>query len=210
MKKREIIKMLVALGIGIVITIGGILGFKAFTKEEKQIPTQTIELNEKSSVSVYESIVEGINELNRLEVLQIQSSKIAKLSNNAKLSWFKNEMNIKYNCTSQVFVDFSKITKDNVVVGEDTITVYITKPQIESKINHNLTTCETDRGWLTMNDLELEPIQYENIEQKVIEEVTKEVEEKEMSEIETRIEDALEIVLSKLGLNKNIKIIMIG
>lgn len=209
MKIKEIRKLLIMAGITLSVVVGTFIGCKLFCKQQPTQPTQVIELKE-SSANVYESVVEGINNLCRLEVLQVQSSKIAKLTNNAKLGWFKNELKIKYNCSSHFYVDFDKITKDNVVIGEDTVTIYINKPIVETNINHNLTKYESDKGWLSLGDLQLEAEEYNLIEQKVKNEVTTEAITNEMEIAKDRIEESIETVLYKLGLNKNIKIVMIG
>ena len=89
------------------------------------------------------------------------------------------------------------------------MTIYCNRPIIESNINYDLTKYTKDKGLLVIGDIKLTPEEVEDIENKVCDEVTKEV-ESEFEAARINAEKIIENLLLKSNNQvRNVKIIYI-
>ena len=191
MLKNKIKKILIIAGV--ILGLGFIFSYKP--KPIQQIPNTTIEYKD-TKVNLYDSIKEDLNKVGRIEVLRVQTGKKVDISNDINWSWLKNTLTIDYKVQSHFYIEITD--NNNISINGNTLTIYCNKPIIESNIDYDLTKYTKDKGLLVIGDIKLTPGEVEDIENKVCDEVTKEVE----SEFETARINA-EKIIEKLLLKSN-------
>lgn len=195
MLKNKIIKLLSVVGI-ISILIGGLTIYKGLNKAPSE--SQEIVCTDRNNAIIEESsIIEELNKIGRLEVMQCQIGKKITISNNSKLEWFKKETTIDYKVMAHYYLD---LTKCNVSVNNNVLTIYIDKPTIETNILYDLTKVSTNNGCLAFNELKLEPNDQLQIENDMCKAISKECKE-EIDTTKSYAEDILEKLLIKIDSN---------
>ena len=173
MLKNKIIKLLSVVGI-ISILIGGL----TIHKELNKIPSESQEIvytDRNNTVIEKSSIIEELNKVGRLEVMQCQIGKKITISNNSKLEWFKKETTIDSKVMAHYYLD---LTKCNVSVNNNVLTIYVNKPVIiETNILYDLTKVSTNNGCLAFDELKLTPEEQLQLEDTLCSSIAEECEE---------------------------------
>ena len=195
MLKNKIIKLLSVVGI-ISILIGGLTIYKELNKVPSE--SQEIVYTDRNNAIIEESsIIEELNKVGRLEVMQCQIGKKITISNNSKLEWFKKETTIDYKVMAHYYLD---LTKCNISVNNNVLTIYVNKPIIDTNILYDLTKVSTNNGCLAFNELKLEPNEQLQIENDMCKAISKEAED-EIGTTKSYAEDILEKLLIKIDSN---------
>ena len=195
MLKNKIIKLLSLVGI-ISILIGGLTIYKELNKAPSE--SQEIMYTDRNNAIIEESsIIEELNRVGRLEVMQCQIGKKITISNNSKLEWFKKETTIDYKVMAHYYLD---LTKCNISINNNVLTIYVDKPTIETNILYDLTKVSTNNGCLAFNELKLEPNEQLQIENDMCKAISKECKE-EIDTTKSYAEDILEKLLIKIDSN---------
>lgn len=195
MIKNKIIKLLSLVGI-ISILIGGSTIYKELNKAP--LENQEIVYIDKNNTIIEESsIIEELNKLGRLEVMQCQIGKKMTISNNAKWDCFKKETTIDYKVMAHYYLD---LTKCDISVNNNVLTVYVDKPTIETNILYDLTKVSTNNGCLAFNEWKITPEEQLQLENDMCKAISKESEE-EINATKSYAKDILEKLLIKIDSN---------
>lgn len=129
------------------------------SNEKKYIHTAII--NEDNKVLEKESVVEAVNELCKLEVLQVQLSKGVKIKQG---KYFKKEKDIKLYANCKYILDLEKIKENNVIINGNEIIIFCSNPSIEVTILESMTEfTDTKNSFLSFGDLELDSESWNSI-----------------------------------------------
>lgn len=163
-------------------------------KEAKQY-TNTIVVDD-IKVLEEKAIVEDIQELGNLEVLKLNVNKSIKIKEGKV---FKKEQTIKFKSECIFKVDLTKLTKDNVVVNENEIKIFIVEPTLDVSFLEDKTEFgEVETKWYDLgNKIDMTMEEMENIKAKLKDEIYISA----MEELETAKEktaSAIESVLLNL------------
>ena len=163
-------------------------------KEAKQY-TNTIVVDD-IKVLEEKAIVEGIQELGNLEVLKLNVNKSIKIKEGKV---FKKEQTIKFKSECIFKVDLTKLTKDNVVINENEIKIFIAEPTLDVSFLEDKTEFgEVETKWYDLgNKIDMTMEEMENIKAKLKDEIYISA----MEELETAKEktaSAIESVLLNL------------
>ena len=190
--KKVLASILLALSI---LGIGG-FGFNSIKqqKEAKQY-TNTI-VTDNIKVLEEKAVVEGIQELGNLEILKLNVNKNIKIKEGKV---FKKEQTIKFKSECIFKVDLTKLTKDNVVVNENEIKIFIVEPTLDVSFLEDKTEFgEVETKWYDLgNKIDMTMEEMENIKAKLKDEIYISA----MEELETAKEktaSAIESVLLNL------------
>ena len=163
-------------------------------KEAKQY-TNTIVVDD-IKVLEEKAIVEDIQELGNLEVLKLNVNKSIKIKEGKV---FKKEQTIKFKSECIFKVDLTKLTKDNVVINENEIKIFIAEPTLDVSFLEDKTEFgEVETKWYDLgNKIDMTMEEMENIKAKLKDEIYISA----MEELETAKEktaSAIESVLLNL------------
>ena len=163
-------------------------------KEAKQY-TNTIVVDD-IKVLEEKAIVEDIQGLGNLEVLKLNVNKSIKIKEGKV---FKKEQTIKFKSECIFKVDLTKLTKDNVVVNENEIKIFIVEPTLDVSFLEDKTEFgEVETKWYDLgNKIDMTMEEMENIKAKLKDEIYISA----MEELETAKEktaSAIESVLLNL------------
>ena len=163
-------------------------------KEAKQY-TNTIVVDD-IKVLEEKAIVEDIQGLGNLEVLKLNVNKSIKIKEGKV---FKKEQTIKFKSECIFKVDLTKLTKDNVVVNENEIKIFIAEPTLDVSFLEDKTEFgEVETKWYDLgNKIDMTMEEMENIKAKLKDEIYISA----MEELETAKEktaSAIESVLLNL------------
>ena len=163
-------------------------------KEAKQY-TNTIVVDD-IKVLEEKAIVEDIQGLGNLEVLKLNVNKSIKIKEGKV---FKKEQTIKFKSECIFKVDLTKLTKDNVVINENEIKIFIAEPTLDVSFLEDKTEFgEVETKWYDLgNKIDMTMEEMENIKAKLKDEIYISA----MEELETAKEktaSAIESVLLNL------------
>ena len=185
-------------GILLALSIFGIGGFTSnFIKQQKEAKqyTNTIVVDD-IKVLEEKAVVESVQELGNLEILKLNVNKNIKIKEGKV---FKKEQTIKFKSECIFKVDLTKLTKDNVVVNENEIKIFIAEPTLSVSFLEDKTEFgEVKTKWYDLgNKIEMTMEEYENYKAKSKEAIYVDA----MAELETAKEktaSAIEGVLLNL------------
>ena len=163
-------------------------------KEAKQY-TNTIVVDD-IKVLEEKAIVEDIQGLGNLEVLKLNVNKSIKIKEGKV---FKKEQTIKFKSECIFKVDLTKLTKDNVVVNENEIKIFIVEPTLDVSFLEDKTEFgEVETKWYDLgNKIDMTMEEMESVKAKLKDEIYISA----MEELETAKEktaSAIESVLLNL------------
>ena len=163
-------------------------------KEAKQY-TNTIVVDD-IKVLEEKAIVEDIQELGNLEILKLNVNKNIKIKEGKV---FKKEQTIKFKSECIFKVDLTKLTKDNVVINENEIKIFIAEPTLDVSFLEDKTEFgEVETKWYDLgNKIDMTMEEMENVKAKLKDEIYISA----MEELETAKEktaSAIESVLLNL------------
>ena len=163
-------------------------------KEAKQY-TNTIVVDD-IKVLEEKAIVEDIQGLGNLEVLKLNVNKSIKIKEGKV---FKKEQTIKFKSECIFKVDLTKLTKDNVVVNENEIKIFIAEPTLDVSFLEDKTEFgEVETKWYDLgNKIDMTMEEMESVKAKLKDEIYISA----MEELETAKEktaSAIESVLLNL------------
>ena len=163
-------------------------------KEAKQY-TNTIVVDD-IKVLEEKAIVEDIQGLGNLEVLKLNVNKSIKIKEGKV---FKKEQTIKFKSECIFKVDLTKLTKDNVVINENEIKIFIAEPTLDVSFLEDKTEFgEVETKWYDLgNKIDMTMEEMENVKAKLKDEIYISA----MEELETAKEktaSAIESVLLNL------------
>ena len=149
------------------LSIFGIGSFTSnFIKQQKEARqyTNTIVVDD-IKVLEEKAIVEDIQGLGNLEVLKLNVNKSIKIKEGKV---FKKEQTIKFKSECIFKVDLTKLTKDNVVVNENEIKIFIVEPTLDVSFLEDKTEFgEVETKWYDLgNKIEMTMEEYENYKAK--------------------------------------------
>ena len=180
------------------LSIFGIGSFTSnFIKQQKEARqyTNTIVVDD-IKVLEEKAIVEDIQELGNLEVLKLNVNKSIKIKEGKV---FKKEQTIKFKSECIFKVDLTKLTKDNVVINENEIKIFIAEPTLDVSFLEDKTEFgEVETKWYDLgNKIDMTMEEMENVKAKLKDEIYISA----MEELETAKEktaSAIESVLLNL------------
>ena len=163
-------------------------------KEAKQY-TNTIVVDD-IKILEEKAVVEDIQGLGNLEILKLNVNKNIKVKEGKV---FKKEQTIKFKSECIFKVDLTKLTKDNVVVNENEIKIFIVEPTLDVSFLEDKTEFgEVETKWYDLgNKIDMTMEEMENIKAKLKDEIYISA----MEELETAKEktaSAIESVLLNL------------
>ena len=163
-------------------------------KEAKQY-TNTIVVDD-IKVLEEKAIVEDIQGLGNLEVLKLNVNKSIKIKEGKV---FKKEQTIKFKSECIFKVDLTKLTKDNVVINENEIKIFIVEPTLDVSFLEDKTEFgEVETKWYDLgNKIDMTMEEMESVKAKLKDEIYISA----MEELETAKEktaSAIESVLLNL------------
>ena len=163
-------------------------------KEAKQY-TNTIVVDD-IKVLEEKAIVEDIQGLGNLEVLKLNVNKSIKIKEGKV---FKKEQTIKFKSECIFKVDLTKLTKDNVVINENEIKIFIAEPTLDVSFLEDKTEFgEVETKWYDLgNKIDMTMEEMESVKAKLKDEIYISA----MEELETAKEktaSAIESVLLNL------------
>ena len=137
-------------------------------KEAKQY-TNTIVVDD-IKVLEEKAIVEDIQELGNLEVLKLNVNKSIKIKEGKV---FKKEQTIKFKSECIFKVDLTKLTKDNVVVNENEIKIFIAEPTLDVSFLEDKTEFgEVETKWYDLgNKIDMTMEEMESVKAKLKDEI---------------------------------------
>lgn len=177
-------------------------------KEEAKY-NQTIVISEKTKVASKESIVEGIREVAKLKMLEVQTSKVSKLQTG---SFFKKTQEVKFRLVHSYFMDFSTIAFDNVIINNNDIKLFMRPIEIETSFNESQTEYgQVQKGLITLGDLKITPEEMESIKTEVKKEANEEaLRSAEYMGAKEKAEKIVEDTILKITkLQYNVKIVFV-
>ena len=180
------------------LSIFGIGSFTSnFIKQQKEARqyTNTIVVDD-IKVLEEKAIVEDIQGLGNLEILKLNVNKNIKVKEGKV---FKKEQTIKFKSECIFKVDLTKLTKDNVVVNENEIKIFIVEPTLDVSFLEDKTEFgEVETKWYDLgNKIDMTMEEMENVKAKLKDEIYISA----MEELETAKEktaSAIESVLLNL------------
>ena len=137
-------------------------------KEAKQY-TNTIVVDD-IKVLEEKAIVEDIQGLGNLEVLKLNVNKSIKIKEGKV---FKKEQTIKFKSECIFKVDLTKLTKDNVVINENEIKIFIAEPTLDVSFLEDKTEFgEVETKWYDLgNKIDMTMEEMENVKAKLKDEI---------------------------------------
>ena len=180
------------------LSIFGIGSFTSnFIKQQKEARqyTNTIVVDD-IKVLEEKAVVESVQELGNLEILKLNVNKNIKIKEGKV---FKKEQTIKFKSECIFKVDLTKLTKDNVVINENEIKIFIAEPTLDVSFLEDTTEFgEVETKWYDLgNKIDMTMEEMENIKAKLKDEIYISA----MEELETAKEktaSAIESVLLNL------------
>ena len=163
-------------------------------KEAKQY-TNTIVVDD-IKILEEKAVVEDIQGLGNLEILKLNVNKNIKIKEGKV---FKKEQTIKFKSECIFKVDLTKLTKDNVVINENEIKIFIAEPTLDVSFLEDKTEFgEVETKWYDLgNKIDMTMEEMENVKAKLKDEIYISA----MEELETAKEktaSAIESVLLNL------------
>lgn len=163
-------------------------------KEAKQY-TNTIVVDD-IKVLEEKAVVESVQELGNLEILKLNVNKNIKIKEGKV---FKKEQTIKFKSECIFKVDLTKLTKDNVVINENEIKIFIAEPTLDVSFLEDKTEFgEVETKWYDLgNKIDMTMEEMESVKAKLKDEIYISA----MEELETAKEktaSAIESVLLNL------------
>lgn len=155
----------------------------------------------KDSFSIKESVVTGLKEEVKLNILQVQAKSTITIHNNkAKMGIFKNNNVVTFVGNVNYFVDFSNINEEQVEVEGKAITLTLREPSLsEVSINEDLTTIQKQEGVLSWVLEEKNLTQEEHL--MLIKSVKQDIRQEALKEMQTakdKAEQQVENLINKL------------
>ena len=154
------------------LSIFGIGNFTSnFIKQQKEAKqyTNTIVVDD-IKVLEEKAVVEDIQELGNLEVLKLSVNKNVKIKEGKV---FKKEQTIKFKSECIFKIDLTKLTKDNVIVNENEIRIYVAEPTLDVSFLEDKTEFgEVQTKWYDLGDkIDMTMEEMENIKSKLKDEI---------------------------------------
>ena len=154
------------------LSIFGIGSFTSnFIKQQKEAKqyTNTIVVDD-IKVLEEKAVVEDIQELGNLEVLKLSVNKNVKIKEGKV---FKKEQTIKFKSECIFKIDLTKLTKDNVIVNENEIRIYVAEPTLDVSFLEDKTEFgEVQTKWYDLGDkIDMTMEEMENIKAKLKDEI---------------------------------------
>ena len=154
------------------LSIFGIGSFTSnFIKQQKEAKqyTNTIVVDD-IKVLEEKAVVEDIQELGNLEVLKLSVNKNVKIKEGKV---FKKEQTIKFKSECIFKIDLTKLTKDNVIVNENEIRIYVAEPTLDVSFLEDKTEfSEVQTKWYDLGDkIDMTMEEMENIKAKLKDEI---------------------------------------
>ena len=180
------------------LSIFGIGSFTSnFIKQQKEAKqyTNTIVVDD-IKVLEEKAVVESVQELGNLEILKLNVNKNIKIKEGKV---FKKEQTIKFKSECIFKIDLTKLTKDNVIVNENEIRIYVAEPTLDVSFLEDKTEFgEVQTKWYDLGDkIDMTMEEMEDIKTKLKDEIYVSA----MAELETAKEktaSAIEGVLLNL------------
>ena len=180
------------------LSVFGIGSFTSnFIKQQKEVKqyTNTIVVDD-IKVLEEKAVVEDVQGLGNLEILKLNVNKNIKIKEGKV---FKKEQTIKFKSECIFKVDLTKLTKDNVVINENEIKIFIAEPTLDVSFLEDKTEFgEVETKWYDLgNKIDMTMEEMENIKAKLKDEIYISA----MEELETAKEktaSAIESVLLNL------------
>ena len=159
-------------GILLALSIFGIGGFTSnFIKQQKEAKqyTNTIVVDD-IKVLEEKAVVEDIQGLDNLEILKLNVNKNIKVKEGKV---FKKEQTIKFKSECIFKIDLTKLTKDNVVINENEIKIFIAEPTLDVSFLEDKTEFgEVETKWYDLgNKIDMTMEEMENIKSKLKDEI---------------------------------------
>ena len=180
------------------LSIFGIGSFTSnFIKQQKEAKqyTNTIVVDD-IKVLEEKAVVESVQELGNLEILKLNVNKNIKIKEGKV---FKKEQTIKFKSECIFKIDLTELTKDNVIVNENEIKIFIVEPTLDVSFLEDKTEFgEVETKWYDLgNKVDMTMEELEDIKTKLKDEIYVSA----MAELETAKEktaSAIEGVLLNL------------
>ena len=180
------------------LSIFGIGSFTSnFIKQQKEAKqyTNTIVVGD-IKVLEEKAVVESVQELGNLEILKLNVNKNIKIKEGKV---FKKEQTIKFKSECIFKIDLTELTKDNVIVNENEIKIFIVEPTLDVSFLEDKTEFgEVETKWYDLgNKIDMTMEELEDIKTKLKDEIYVSA----MAELETAKEktaSAIEGVLLNL------------
>ena len=162
----------VLVGILLALSVFGIGSFTSnFIKQQKEVKqyTNTIVVDD-IKVLEEKAVVESVQELGNLEILKLNVNKNIKIKEGKV---FKKEQTIKFKSECIFKVDLTKLTKDNVIVNENEIKIFIVEPTLDVSFLEDKTEFgEVETKWYDLgNKIDMTMEEMENIKAKLKDEI---------------------------------------
>ena len=185
-------------GILLALSIFGIGSFTSnFIKQQKEAKqyTNTIVVDD-IKVLEEKAVVESVQELGNLEILKLNVNKNIKIKDGKV---FKKEQTIKFKSECIFKIDLTELTKDNVIINENEIKIFIAEPTLDVSFLEDKTEFgEVETKWYDLgNKIDMTVEELEDIKTKLKDEIYVSA----MAELETAKEktaSAIEGVLLNL------------
>ena len=154
------------------LSIFGIGNFTSnFIKQQKEAKqyTNTIVVDD-IKVLEEKAVVESVQELGNLEILKLNVNKNIKIKEGKV---FKKEQTIKFKSECIFKIDLTKLTKDNVIVNENEIRIYVAEPTLDVSFLEDKTEFgEVQTKWYDLGDkIDMTMEEMENIKSKLKDEI---------------------------------------
>ena len=154
------------------LSIFGIGNFTSnFIKQQKEAKqyTNTIVVDD-IKVLEEKAVVEDIQELGNLEILKLNVNKNIKIKEGKV---FKKEQTIKFKSECIFKIYLTKLTKDNVVINENEIKIFIAEPTLDVSFLEDKTEFgEVETKWYDLgNKIDMTMEEMENIKSKLKDEI---------------------------------------
>ena len=180
------------------LSIFGIGSFTSnFIKQQKEAKqyTNTIVVDD-IKVLEEKAVVESVQELGNLEILKLNVNKNIKIKEGKV---FKKEQTIKFKSECIFKIDLTELTKDNVIINENEIKIFIAEPTLDVSFLEDKTEFgEVETKWYDLgNKIDMTMEELEDIKTKLKDEIYVSA----MAELETAKEktaSAIEGVLLNL------------
>ena len=180
------------------LSIFGIGSFTSnFIKQQKEAKqyTNTIVVDD-IKVLEEKAVVESVQELGNLEILKLNVNKNIKIKDGKV---FKKEQTIKFKSECIFKIDLTELTKDNVIINENEIKIFIAEPTLDVSFLEDKTEFgEVETKWYDLgNKIDMTMEELEDIKTKLKDEIYVSA----MAELETAKEktaSAIEGVLLNL------------
>lgn len=209
---REKIKKIISMALAGLVILGAIGATARFVNSKLMKPhTISRETLDHSEINIGETIVEGLKEEMKLNILNIYTGTKTTIDQTPIrfFTLFDRVKEVEFKGESRYYLDFSGITDENVRVNENDITLYLPKPTVETNLDLKNTQFRDLKGLMQFGEVELSMEETTQLQTLAEEEMHKKaLEDENLNEAkqraESKVKDLIESITKE---NHNVKII---